>query len=319
MEAVEVVLFIRRVNRVIFLCKPHQHRFHAQDGFEIAPRSGSSRRTPTKAAGLGHSALSAVAGRLEGRVVGRHGRGGRGAVPREFGPCSQPGPARLHEVAKRAPAACAGPARPTSRKLTLALACAGKHGLEPGARVAGDHAVDLAGRARPDHLQRGAVLLARWHAQARRLPEERSRCRNPNPAHCARISARQVRHVVVEARQGHAPRDRRADRPGCAPAPAPGSWPPRRTCLNAESRSAAWIVTSSPSSPRSMVVMAGVPAVDTVAVSHISATSAFSAAACSCHVRHQRGRAAFLFAFQQECQLHRQTGHAPPSRRGRPP
>ncbi len=41
-----------------------------------------------------------------------------------------------------------------------------QHGLEAFAGIAALDAVDLAGRARPDHLERGAVLLARRLRQA---------------------------------------------------------------------------------------------------------------------------------------------------------
>ncbi len=42
----------------------------------------------------------------------------------------------------------------------------GQDGLEPGPGIATPDAVDLAGRARPEHFERGAVVFAGGHGEA---------------------------------------------------------------------------------------------------------------------------------------------------------
>ena len=92
----------------------------------------------------------------------------------------------------------------------LGMGLGGQHRLEPVAGIAAPDAVHLAGRARPDHLQRRAVLLARRHRQADVAEELRmvEGKRLPLRAHLVR----QFGHAVVEARHGDAARRRRAGR-----------------------------------------------------------------------------------------------------------
>ena len=91
---------------------------------------------------------------------------------------------------------------PTRRNDTFAEACAGNHGLGALAGIAADDAVDVAGRPRRDH--------ARSACGPFRRPESSGRSgRGISPRQVERLQVgldvgRQLRHAVIEARNGDA-------------------------------------------------------------------------------------------------------------------
>ena len=82
-----------------------------------------------------------------------------------------------------------GPGRGRGGSSPWPWRCAGMHGLRPVARVAAQQAVDLAGRPRPEPLERRVARLAAERRRARFLPEAPPRrtggprsARGPRPA-----------------------------------------------------------------------------------------------------------------------------------------
>ncbi len=187
-----------------------------------------------------------------------------------------------------------------------------QHRLRSLAGIAADDAVDVAGRARPDHLQH--------RYGPARPPGPRGRRRRETclveieAAPLLRDVLGQFRNAVVETGQrdaavvvvqvGDDVRENvdRVDRRR------------RRKCPNADRGSAPWMTTSSSTRPRSMVVIAGVVAVPHAGVADEQRDRPSSSLLVGGEEGGQRGRAGFLLAFEQNGDV---AGQAADSRKAR--
>ena len=136
---------------------------------------------PMKTAGFPHSARQRLARLGEGRVVHREADGAARAVLHELGPAIGRQP-RLHVLAEGG-ADLVRVLVEDEAERDLRRGHGGDDGLEALPLVAAAHAVDLAGRPRPDHLERAAALSPAGTESP--IAPRKASALKPSVSHCA--------------------------------------------------------------------------------------------------------------------------------------